>query len=399
MSEKLDIHNRIRDYETSLNKFKNNSNISDDNKKLILDYLRDCELGKTVSCKQKKKLIEVTRHKHLRFLTMISLFFKKSLDQVTQEEMEEFILNLENNRILTKKEKYYSDSTKVDCKCSIRKFYKWLFGNNEIYPPLVNWIDTSLKENPISALTREEVERLADSCSLRDKAIIKILFDSGARIEEFLNLRIKDLKQIDDYYQIRIEHSKTKSRTISISLSTKELRSWLDVHPDKNNPEQFLWAIKNNEKIEPLTYDAVRMMLNRVGKRILNKRVYPHLLRHSSATYYCNRLNPYQLCYRYGWTMASKQPARYIDREGIQEKETAKIIKSDEIGKVHEENQKLKEEIFLIKSEFNKDRELFIRLNDMMNIIVKNPEIRKGMIDQLRKEGQGKIFKEIEYQR
>ena len=325
---------------------------------------------------------------------MVSLYFKKSLEKIEQKEMEEFILNLENDKILTNKGKLYAPATKVDCKVSLRKFYKWLFGNNEFYPPLVSWIDTSLKPKELSTLTREEIERLADACPVRDKAIIKILFDSGARIEEFLNIKLMNITKIDDYYQVRIEHSKTKPRTISLPLCSKELKNWLEIHPDKENPEQYLWAIKNNGKVEPLTYDAVRMMLNRIGKRILNKRVYPHLLRHSSATYYCNRLNPYQLCYRYGWTMASKQPARYIDREGIQEKETVKIIKSDEIGKVREENLKLKEEMSLMRSEFNKDRELFNKLNEFINIIVRNSEIRKIIVDDLRNSNHGDIFKE-----
>ncbi len=59
-----------------------------------------------------------------------------------------------------------------------------------------------------------------------------------------------------------------------------------------------------------------------------------------------NRLkSPYKLCYRYGWTMASKEVNRYLDREGILEEETAISVKSDEVAAYNRENLKLKEDL------------------------------------------------------
>ena len=69
----------------------------------------------------------------------------------------------------------------------------------------------------------------------------------------------------------------------------------------------------------PLSDSAARHMLSRLGRRVLAKRVYPHLLRHSSATYWCNKLSYFQICKRFGWTMTSDMPQRYIDREGVEE--------------------------------------------------------------------------------
>lgn len=106
-----------------------------------------------------------------------------------------------------------------------------------------------------------------------------VLFDSGARINELLNVRLKReyifWKEDIGCYMLRLEFSKTKSRTISIPLSTKYLKNWLDEHPARGNPQAQLF---------PMTYDSVRMVISRLGKRILEKRVTPHLLRHSSAT-------------------------------------------------------------------------------------------------------------------
>ena len=129
-----------------------------------------------------------------------------------------------------------------------------------------------------------------------------VLFDSGARAEELLNVRLKRehvfWKEDLNCYMIRLEYSKTKPRTISLPLSTSYMTSWLEVHPAKDNPQAQLF---------PMTYPAMKMVVSRLGRRALGKRVTPHMLRHSSATFYANKLkNPYKLCYRYGWTMASE---------------------------------------------------------------------------------------------
>jgi hypothetical protein len=42
-----------------------------------------------------------------------------------------------------------------------------------------------------------------------------------------------------------------------------------------------------------------------------------HLFRHSSATYYADRLNRQQLCIRYGWAFSSDMPDVYIARTGV----------------------------------------------------------------------------------
>ncbi len=104
------------------------------------------------------------------------------------------------------------------------------------------------------------------------------------------------------------------------------------------------------------------MMLHRKSKIILNKRVTPHILRHSSATYYANHLSHFQLCYRYGWSMASNMPNRYLDREGIFEQETTKKIQSNDILNLEKQNQLLKEEISHIKES---NQELSLEFNQL----------------------------------
>lgn len=219
--------------------------------------------------------------------------------------------------------------------------------------------------------------------SIRDKALIIILFDSGARIEEFLNIRLDDVKvkkeniaelqayntelNEKDYYKIRIRYSKTKPRTISIPLCTKYLNDWIKEHPAKNNPNAFLLD---------LSYPNVKKILTRKGGKILNKRLTPHILRHSSMTYYANIIkNRFQFCYRYGLAMSSNVVDRYIDRSGILEEETADAVKVDEITRFKRDYDKFKEGLSNLNEKHEKTQEILQKL--FLDVIISRETIKK----------------------
>ena len=344
MDEKLDVHNRKREFETYHRNLVNDKTMIPRNKEHLLKFIRDCRLGKTLRNRQRKVIGDARCTKYIHILKRISEWLNKPFEEVTQEDMESFIEGLENDKYLGKvgyrgtRLIKLSHSTKVDYKKILKKFYKWLLGKNDQYPEIVDWIETYDPEKEIPALRREEVEKMVAASNIRDKAIIMLLFDSGARAEELLNIRLFDLTKNGDTYKVRIAHSKTKPRTIHIPLCTDYLDMWLnDYH--ENDEHSFLF---------PITYDGLRSMISRSGKRVLNKRVTPHILRHTSVTYYANLLkNSFKLCYRYGWAMASKMPNRYIDREGLIEEETLEIVKTNEVSILQKENQELKEKVSL----------------------------------------------------
>jgi len=343
---KIDIHKRLFQFNKAKAKLEQNGDIIEENKILILDFIRDCMLGKTIKGKSKKKIGPARCLKYLCILQKLSVLFGKSFDQIQQNDMEEFIQKLEADGYISHRGRPYSEATKIDIKKTIKKFWKWKDGNNKFYPELVDWIDTYLEVKDVPALKRVEVEKMIEHTSNpRDKALLMVLFDSGARIEELLNVRLRPehliWKNDLNCYMIRLEFSKTKPRTISIPLSARYVDNWLKAHPARDNPQAQLF---------PMNYGNLRVLIGRIGKRVLGKRVTPHMLRHSSATFYANKLkNPYKLCYRYGWTMASKEVNRYLDREGILEEETPELIKTDELISINRKNRDLKEELSIMK--------------------------------------------------
>jgi hypothetical protein len=76
----------------------------------------------------------------------------------------------------------------------------------------------------------------------------------------------------------------------------------------------------------------------------LGRSIHFHLFRHSSATYYADKLNRQQLCIRYGWTFSSRMPDIYIARAGVDMQDLDERFTSTEIGTVKDSLAKMEHE-------------------------------------------------------
>ena len=162
---------------------------------------------------------------------------------------------------------------------------------------------------------------------------------------------------------LKEEYSKTKGRTISLywKHSLEAIKDFLN--------ERIREGIKSKEQVFNKTYDAMRMFLFRLGKKVLNKEVYPHLFRHSSATYYATKLNRQELCYRYGWAFSSDMPDVYISRAGMESKELDEKFKSTELEDLQKKFEKDKFEKDLEIEELQKKLKSTITKNEVMEIL------------------------------
>ncbi|GAI14807.1 unnamed protein product, partial [marine sediment metagenome] len=207
----------------------------------------------------------------------------------------------------------------------IRSFYGWKYPEKFAKWELNKWFKIP-KENKTPEILKEfEVEKLYDACKTNaERYMIAVLFDLGCRAEEFLNIRFEDIIEPTEnfpYYKIDLkeEYSKTEGRTPGLywKYSTDAIKNHLE-DLDKTDIKK---------QVFPKDYDAVRIFITRLGKKILNKRVHLHMFRKSSATHYANLdLGREKLCIRYGWKFSSNMPDIYIKRAGIKEEEIKEKI-------------------------------------------------------------------------
>ena len=380
----IDIANFKRQYENALRRLDDCDSVSAANKDLVRRFVRDAALGKTIVGRKKRKVGSATLVGYLNHLMTFMLRVKKDLDQLSITDMEHYIEALETDAVASRARrvigssvaacgKPYSPRYKVDNKVVIRKFYKWLWGENKRYPEIVEWFDTYCDEPEIPALSEAEIEKLLDkSRSTFERAFVQTLFDGGYRLGELLNVRLKHVQFIrfDDgtrsigtslnCFSLRVPYSKTLPRTVlmPIPTTTKWLKLWLEEHPanPRINDDGTIDANDLMAPLFPISDGGARHRINRLGKRALNKRVYPHLIRHTSATYWANRLSYFQLCKRFGWTMTSQQPQRYIDRSGMEQLPIVEKFHEDDRAKLVREKALLQAELAELRDQLSDSR-------------------------------------------
>lgn len=277
--------------------------------------------------------------------------YKKPLGSMTKKDMQEYIERLTNDKIRKKDGQPYSDTVKSDFKIFLKSYLKFRLPKK--YVELTDWFDVRRKKRTPDTLTEKEIEVLLNNCkNVEQRFMICGLFDSGARIEEFLNIRVEDISEPTDnfpYYKInfKAEYSKTQGRDIGMywKHSTSAIKDFLKTI-DKSNPKAQLIA---------KTYNASRLFVSRFGKKVLGKRITHHLFRKSSATYFADKLNRQQLCIRYGWDFSSKMPDTYIKRAGVEEGKVKEVILNTDLTELRKENNELKTRVGLIKENNEKE--------------------------------------------
>jgi len=355
-NEPIDPHRNAEKLQQSLRQLERNPyGLTPRNIELIRRFCHDCALGKTILKGRKRRIGAARTGQCLRVMQAIGFWLGKDFDAVSDDEMERFITRLEGNQLeyfipnrpgrgggwatsARLVPKHYTPQMRNLFKAILRKFYKWLLGRNEVYPPIVSWIDTQVDTPEVPALSPEQVERLVDYArSARDKAIIMVLFESGTRISEFLNIRLRNIEEKGTYLSLRIEVSKTFPRTVMVYRSKRYITDWLKEHPDRDNPDAQLF---------PLEYRTIGMMLRRVSRRVIGRAITPHVLRHSCATWLASkRVGRFQICKWMGWTMSSTMPDRYIDRAGVDTEDTIRVLHDDEVSKLRRENEEVRREL------------------------------------------------------
>jgi len=295
----LDFDQRLG---STMNRIDESEHISAYNKDLLRDFKRDLML---------QGLSKAWLDKLLSTMKVISEYLKSDkLDELDKDDVKDLVEWVQERDI--------SDATVRDYKQVIRRFWKWL--NDGKHPEETAWISINNQHGngilPKDLLTQDDIDALLDGCrNSRDKAFIALLWESGARIGEIIDLTVGDLEDQEHGKKIVID-GKTGQRRLPLIESTPYLSRWISDHP---NPEKDapLWC-KLNDGGSSLTYEYIRQkLLGRAAKRAdIEKPVNPHHFRHSRATYLANEITESQLRVWFGWSPGSSTPSKYVHLSG-----------------------------------------------------------------------------------
>jgi integrase len=272
-----------------------NKEISDRNKQLFTDFIRYC---------QTEGLSLATINKHLDKLKNIGVLIRKDIDKIKRNDVEDLLISI------TKKYEGSAESIKMHI-FTFKKVVGWYYKDEN--SELINWIKLkqftkiaskrSDKERYDNIITPQEVELMISRAeNPRDKALMGVLFYSGARLSGILDLKIKDITFEEHITWLNVYEGKSGFRKVPITEVTKLLQNWLACHVDKNNPNAYLWAqektLKNlnnfnskNEREEEhrighISVRRINDIIEDLARKCnITKRVNPHNWRHSRITH------------------------------------------------------------------------------------------------------------------
>lgn len=291
--------------QTDLKRLRESEEISEENKKLMLDFLDFMKAN---------SITEATQKLYIWSLSYCAKKLSKPFNQVTRDDIIKLVGGIEEN--------YNSEKSRMMLKSNFKIFYRWLKKTKD-YPDEVAWIKVrpKLSNNtlPEEILTEEEIVKMADTAlNVRDKALCLIIFETGCRVGELRALKIRNV-QFDNFGCILIvPKGKTGARRVRIIRYAKELLAWLDIHPLKSNPEAYVWISLGRNKNELLSYLEVREILKRLGRRAgITKRVNPHSFRHARATQLASmNVGDAVMKEVFGWEKDSRMASTYFHLSG-----------------------------------------------------------------------------------
>jgi integrase/recombinase XerD len=245
---------------------------------MLSDYIKDFLNYLLID----KKYSNNTISSYERDLSKYLLFIKdKKIENISSEDASNYL-----KTIKTLKDRSISRNISA-----LRSFYKYLMIEKVVIKSPFELIELpKLGKKLPKVLSEEEVLKLLDieikdHYTARNKAIIELLYASGMRVSELVNLKVGDIDLTNAI--VRTISKGRKERIIPLGeYSIVALNMYLSGYRNtfiKNNYSEYLFL---NSRGDKLTRQAIFKMLKQLAKEKMIKTDFsPHTLRHSFASH------------------------------------------------------------------------------------------------------------------
>ncbi len=196
-------------------------------------------------------------------------FIKKSPEDVDQDDIREFLAHKMSDHSL-------SNASIALIKASLKFYYTDMLGKNL---SLVRTPKAS-KKLPV-VLTRKEIMILLESTeNKKHRLLIELLYSSGLRLSECINLKYTDLDLSEGTGWVRLGKGSKDRLFVLSEMFKKDLNEYFQ---NKGaNCKEYIFTVKGRKMSPRGIQHAIKKAAERAG---LEKEVHVHTLRHSFATH------------------------------------------------------------------------------------------------------------------
>ena len=170
---------------------------------------------------------------------------------------------------------------------SVKGFFKYLQKNHLINQSPVELISGPKTEKKLpESLTPEQINRLLDFkpsslIEIRDLAIVELMYSSGLRVSETVNVDIQDFEENKDFLRVIGKGSKTRLVPLG-RFAISAINNWLEERKKITSDDGALFINKAGGR---LTTRSVQLRLKKLAVKQGLPPINPHMLRHSFATH------------------------------------------------------------------------------------------------------------------
>ena len=226
--------------------------------------------------KKAKGLSEGTLRQYSLTLKAFCLAVPKALPDVTEWDVITFLDDYERRRHISKRRK---DTMRV----ILNGFFRYMTDCGRIKSnPMATIEPIKYKKNMREPLTDMELEKLRYACvKPKERALLEFFFATGCRVSEVVNIDVKDI----DFNRgiLKVTGKGNKERVVLLNAAAvMAIQEYLAIRED-DDPALF---VSDRRPYHRIKKEALEKIIRKLGERAdIGRRVYPHLIRHTTATY------------------------------------------------------------------------------------------------------------------
>ena len=238
----------------------------------------------TKNLKEFLKIKSYSNHTILSYERDINEFFiflsgqKITLNQINSSLGSQWLISLRKKGLSNR-----SIHRKIS---SVRNFFRYLQKNNHLEQNIFEGIRVpKIEEKLPKILSLEDVDKLLSfqpksKYDFRDKAFLELLYSSGLRVSEAVNVTMKSFEA--NFSFLKVLGKGRKERLVPVGdFAIKAINDWLN-NRGLVEDQNILFTNKYGKKI---TVRAMQQRLEKISLSLGMQSIHPHMLRHSFATH------------------------------------------------------------------------------------------------------------------